>query len=105
MYYHVALEVLVEQAICIHVQSCVFILTPPPPPPPTPYEIAHIYQTTLSDTGLYKEIIIDLTLLVYIPHPTHAKAKFSNSGNTLFVKFPTPGHKWWSNARGLPGGC
>ena len=76
-----------------------------PSPRPTHYEIAHIYRTTLSDTGFYKEIIIDLTLLVYILHPTHAKVKFSNSGNTLLVKSPIPGHKWWSNARGLPGGC
>ena len=103
VYYYVALEVLVERAICIHVQSCVFIFFPSPPP--THYEIAHIYRPTLSDTGLYKEIIIDLTLPVYIPHATNAKVKFSNSGNTLFVKFPTAGHKWWSNGRGLPGVC
>lgn len=75
-----------------------------PSPPPTHYEITHIYRTTLSDTGLYKEIIIDLTQLVYILHHTHAKVKFSNSGNTLLVKFPTLGHKWWSNARGLSRG-
>lgn len=31
VYYRVALEVLVEQAICIHVQSCVFIFIPPSP--------------------------------------------------------------------------
>ena len=32
VYYRVALEVLVEQAICIHVQSLSLFLSPPPPP-------------------------------------------------------------------------
>lgn len=92
--YCIAFKVYVEQAICLQ-KLCLCLKTPP-----SHCEKDGIYQTTYSISESYKKVKLDTTGSKS-PTPPRQKSNYPHVGMPFASNSPLPGHKCWSDARGM----